>query len=98
MAHGCSFGSRIPRDPWTHWASLPSNKRNTAAPVPTLVPGSSTRPVRSCRDHCDFCCYHCVSVFTVEQRDALRERVQRLGEEDERVRAGALVGSLAVDG
>jgi hypothetical protein len=37
-------------------------------------------------------------VFTVEQRDALHERVRRLAEEDERVVAGALVGSLAVDG
>jgi hypothetical protein len=36
-------------------------------------------------------------VFTVEQRDALRERVLRLGEEDDRVVAGAAVGSLAVD-
>ena len=36
-------------------------------------------------------------MFTVEQRDALRERVLRLAEEDERVVAGALVGSLAVD-
>jgi hypothetical protein len=37
-------------------------------------------------------------VFTIEQRDALRERLLRLAEEDERVVAGALVGSLAVDG
>jgi hypothetical protein len=37
-------------------------------------------------------------VFTVEQRDALRERVLRLADEDERVVAGAAVGSLAVDG
>jgi hypothetical protein len=37
-------------------------------------------------------------VFTVEQRDALRGRVLRLAEEDDRVVAGALVGSLAVDG
>jgi hypothetical protein len=37
-------------------------------------------------------------VFTVEQRDALRERLLRLAEEDERVIAGAAVGSLAVDG
>lgn len=36
-------------------------------------------------------------MFTVEQRDALRERLLRLAEEDERVVAGALVGSLAVD-
>jgi len=36
-------------------------------------------------------------MFTIEQRDSLRERVQRLAEEDERVVAGALVGSLAVD-
>lgn len=36
-------------------------------------------------------------MFTVEQRDALRDRVWRLGEEDERVVAGAAVGSLAVD-
>ena len=35
-------------------------------------------------------------VFTVEQRDALRERVLRLAKEDERVVAGAAVGSLAV--
>jgi hypothetical protein len=37
-------------------------------------------------------------VFTVGQRDALRERVLRLAGEDERVVAGAAVGSLAVDG
>jgi hypothetical protein len=37
-------------------------------------------------------------VFTVEQRDALRERLLRLAEEDERVVAGAVVGSLAMDG
>jgi len=37
-------------------------------------------------------------VFTVEQRDALREHVLRLAAEDERVVAGAAVGSLAVDG
>jgi hypothetical protein len=37
-------------------------------------------------------------VFTVGQRDALRERLLRLAEEDERVVAGAVVGSLAVDG
>jgi hypothetical protein len=37
-------------------------------------------------------------VFTVEQRDALRERLLRLADEDERAVAGAAVGSLAVDG
>jgi hypothetical protein len=37
-------------------------------------------------------------VFTVEQRDALRERLLRLAEDDERAVAGAAVGSLAVDG
>jgi hypothetical protein len=37
-------------------------------------------------------------VFTVEQRDALREHVLRLAEQDDRVVAGAAVGSLAVDG
>jgi hypothetical protein len=36
-------------------------------------------------------------LFTVEQRDALRERLQRLAQQDERVVAGAAVGSLAVD-
>jgi hypothetical protein len=36
-------------------------------------------------------------VFTVEQRDALRARVLRLAEDDHRVMAGAVVGSLAVD-
>jgi hypothetical protein len=36
-------------------------------------------------------------VFTVQQRDALRERVLRLAQEDDRVVAGAAVGSLAVD-
>jgi len=35
-------------------------------------------------------------VFTIEQRAALRERVLRLAEEDDRVVAGAAVGSLAV--
>jgi hypothetical protein len=37
-------------------------------------------------------------VFTVEQRDALRDRLLRLAREDARVVAGAVVGSLAVDG
>lgn len=36
-------------------------------------------------------------MFTIEQRDALRERVLRLAEDDGRVVAGAAVGSLAVD-
>ena len=36
-------------------------------------------------------------MFTAEQRDALLEFVLRLGEQDARVVAGALVGSLAVD-
>jgi hypothetical protein len=36
-------------------------------------------------------------VFTVEQRDALRDRVLRLAEDDERIVAGAAVGSLAID-
>jgi hypothetical protein len=35
-------------------------------------------------------------MFTVEQRDALRERLLALADDDERVVAGALVGSLAV--
>jgi len=37
-------------------------------------------------------------MFTVEQRDALRDRVLRLAQEDERIVAGAVVGSLAFDG
>ena len=37
-------------------------------------------------------------MFTIEQRSALRERVLRLAEQDDRVVAGAAVGSLAVDG
>ena len=37
-------------------------------------------------------------MFTVEQRDDLRDRLLRLAEEDERVVAGALVGSLAGNG
>src|SRR5215211_9440950 len=37
-------------------------------------------------------------VFTVAQRAALRERLLRLATEDQRVVAGADVGSLAVDG
>jgi hypothetical protein len=37
-------------------------------------------------------------VFTVEQRDSLRERVLTLAEKDRRVLAGAAVGSLAVGG
>jgi hypothetical protein len=36
-------------------------------------------------------------VFTIAQRDALRERVLRLAQNDARVVAGAAVGSLAVD-
>jgi hypothetical protein len=37
-------------------------------------------------------------MFTVEQRDALRDRVLQLAQEDERVVAGAVVGSLALGG
>ena len=37
-------------------------------------------------------------MFTVEQRDALRDRVLALAEEDDRVVAGAAVGSLALGG
>jgi len=37
-------------------------------------------------------------MFTVEQRDALRDRLLRLAEADERVVAGAAVGSLALGG
>lgn len=37
-------------------------------------------------------------MFTVEQRDALRDRVLGLAEQDERVVAGAAVGSLALGG
>src|SRR5690348_2256981 len=37
-------------------------------------------------------------MFTVEQRDALRDRVLRLAENDARVVAGAVVGSLALGG
>jgi hypothetical protein len=37
-------------------------------------------------------------VFTVAQRDALREHLLRLAEADEHVVAGAVVGSLAADG
>ncbi len=37
-------------------------------------------------------------MFTVEERDALREHLLRLAAEDERVVAGAAVGSLAVEG
>ncbi len=36
-------------------------------------------------------------MFTVEQRDALREHVMQLAHDDDRVVAGAAVGSLAVD-
>src|SRR5262245_38699364 len=35
-------------------------------------------------------------MFTIEQRDTLRERMLRLADGDERVVAGAEVGSLAV--
>jgi hypothetical protein len=38
-----------------------------------------------------------VIVFTVEQRELLLGRVMRSGKEDDRVVAGAVVGSLAVD-
>ena len=36
-------------------------------------------------------------MFTVDQRDALRERVLQLAADDDRIVAGAAVGSLAVD-
>jgi hypothetical protein len=39
-----------------------------------------------------------MAMFTVGQRDAVCDRVLRLGQEDDRVVAAAVVGSLAVDG
>lgn len=36
-------------------------------------------------------------MFAIEKRDALRDRVLRLAEDDDRVVAAAAVGSLAVD-
>jgi hypothetical protein len=36
-------------------------------------------------------------VFTIKQRDALREQVLSWGQDDDRVLAGAIVGSLALD-
>ena len=57
----------------------------------------SPRPNRR-TDHLDRTELASEVVFTVEQRDALLERVLGLGREDERVVAGAVVGSLAIDG
>ena len=37
-------------------------------------------------------------MFTVEQRDAVRDRILRLAHDDERLVAGAVVGSLALGG
>ncbi len=70
------------------WLSLPAlTFRSSAAPLkhPKAWAGITASS-------------NCPLVFTVEQRDALRERVLRLADEDERVVAGAAVGSLAVDG
>src|SRR5947208_12220719 len=57
--------------------------------------GISSQTRRALRSHAEL---GSLFVFTVEQRDALGERVLWLAEEDERVVAGAAVGSLAVDG
>ena len=57
----------------------------------------SPRPNRR-TDHLDRTELASEVVFTVEQRDALLERVLGLGREDERVVAGSVVGSLAIDG
>ena len=66
-------------------ASSPRIRGSTCSSTPTRRPPSCRRS-RSAH------------VFSVEERDALRERVLRLAEEDERVVAGAAVGSLALGG
>jgi hypothetical protein len=62
---------------------LTEAERAAAVPLPRLAGGAVYDPP---------------VVFTIEQRDALRERVLTLAEQDGRVVAGAAVGSLAVDG
>src|SRR5947199_555522 len=57
--------------------------------------GISSQTRRALRSHAEL---GSLLVFTVEKRDALGERVLWLAKEDERVVAGAVVGSLAVDG
>ena len=75
----------------SHWSTKhPRPKEGPIQPTGTL-----SQPGRAARSHAELGSH---LVFTVEQRDALRERVLRLGDEDERVVAGAVVGSLAVDG
>ena len=39
-----------------------------------------------------------MSLFTVEERDRVRDRILELAQDDERVVAGAVIGSLAFDG
>ncbi len=64
-------------------------------PQPLVATGIGTLARHAARSHGELGSH---LVFTVEQRDALRERVLGLAEKDERVVAGAAVGSLAVDG
>jgi hypothetical protein len=66
---------------------------DTSVPARSLHGTQSARHAARSPAEIDSCL-----VFTVEQRDALREHLLRLAEEDEHVVAGAAVGSLAVDG
>ena len=72
--------------------------RNAGSPTGRLA-GASTADSRPDSSRCDAARFTIRAVvFTVEQRDALRESVLTLAEKDRRVVAGAAVGSLAVGG
>ena len=61
----------------------------------TSIDTALSQPRHAARSHAEI---DSRLVFTVEQRDALREHLLRLAQEDNHVVAGAAVGSLAVDG
>jgi hypothetical protein len=64
-----------------------------AQPAQQVFRIASKRETAFHADHFSVC-----HLFTVEQRDALHDRVVQLAEADPRIVAGALVGSLAVGG
>src|SRR5919204_2033444 len=73
---------------------IPAKRRFISSP---FGPRASPHARAADRQTIPACQLESRPLFTVEQRDALRERLLRLAEEDERAVAGAAVGSLAVD-
>jgi hypothetical protein len=113
-AVGVTSASSLGISPTPSTYATASARSDSAATAPSTAPGRRSESAASgapavlaplrCIESSGCCTSNIsrratgISVFTVEQRDALRERVLQLAGEDDRLVARAAVGSRAVDG